>query len=242
MENKLRTGLPYDFTLMDLIRNEGAVVDMNNVNFPNVPEDNQINVSFIFLRNTDYPVEYDFSECSYEKKTIYLLNYITSAVEYKIDVLIQTWLAACCYSLGIILEDKGIFDESELKHFVEDNISFIGEIIQFLISLPLYAITRYEYDNKKIIIDDDLVVSDTTIFNENINYFLYNNAINIIMSIETIFKPIFYTNYFTDTNNKLFTALQELPYTAMLVAMTEKSPVEWKGFMDAYNEFIEPRN
>lgn len=236
MENKI-TGLPYNIEDMDNIRNNGAIVDMNDLHFPNIENDMLVKVSFIFLRNTDYPVTYDFSKCSFKLKSQYLLTYLTESVEYKLDDLVQTWLAVLCYSLGIVLEDKGIFNEEELKLFVEENLEFIGNLIQFYISLPVYALSRYEYDNKKIDISE-IPSTDYDNFNDNIIHLMYNPAMNIILNTETVFESLNYTKYFTETNDKLFDALQEYPYMALLVAMTDKSPDEWKNFLKDYNEFI----
>ena len=209
MENKIMTGLPYDMSLMNDIRDNGAIVNMNDLHFPNV--DNQINVAMIFLRNTDFNVELDFSQCSYEMKSQYLLSYLTDAVEYKIDSLIQSWLASVCVSLGIVLKDKGIFNEDELLKFTKDNIELVGQLLQFLISLPVYAVVRFKYENIKFNCKD----------------------------IPTVFEPMNYIHYFTDNNNKLFAALQEHPYLAMLVAMVEKDPSEWSKFLNDYNTIIQ---
>lgn len=232
---KMITGLPYDINDMNTIRNKGAIADMNNINFPNIPEDKQINVAYIFLRNTDYPVTYDFSKCSFEKKSKFLNEYITTSVGYKLDELIQTWMAACCFSLGIVLEDTGIFNKDELKEFVECNLEIIGEIIKFLISLPVYALYRFEVNGKKMDISD-IPTTDVSIFNENIYLFLYHPAINIIITSDTIFEPTFYTHYFTNENNKLFDSLQGLPYMPILYGLSEKKPEEWKEFLNVYSD------
>lgn len=236
MENKIMTGLPYDMSLMNDIRDNGAIVNMNDLHFPNV--DNQINVAMIFLRNTDFNVELDFSQCSYEMKSQYLLSYLTDAVEYKVDSLIQSWLASVCASLGIVLKDKGIFNEDELLKFTKDNIELVGQLLQFLISLPVYAVVRFKYENIEFNCKD-IPINDSKLFNDNINYLLYNPAINIILNTETVFEPMNYIHYFTDNNNKLFAALQEHPYLAMLVAMVEKDPSEWSKFLNDYNTIIQ---
>lgn len=237
MENKIVTGLPYDFSNMDLIRNEGAIVNMNSIAFPNVPEDGQVNVSFIFLRNTDYPVTYDFSQCSYELKSKYLIEYLTSAVEYKIDDLIQTWSAILCSSIGILLEDTGILTVDELQLFTKENIELIGQLLHLIISMPVYIVSRFKYNDCSINIDD-IPVNDSKIFNDNINYILLHPAINILLEDDTVFEPENYIQYFTNTNDKLFSALQGHPYMAMLIAMVEKSPEEWKDFFNDYKSIF----
>lgn len=241
MENKIKTGLPYNMVDMDNIRLNGAIVDMNNIQFPNIDDDMMIKVTFIFLRNTDYPVEYDFSKCSFETKSKYMLSYITDAVEYRFDELIQSWLAVLCFSLGIILEDKGIFTEDELKNFVENNLDIIKELINLYISLPVYALLRYEFNGEKIDISD-IPINDCKIFNDNIIHLMYNPAMNIVLESETIFEQMNYINYFTETNDKLFSALQEYPYMAMLVSMTDKNPEEWDKFLKDYNDIIREFN
>lgn len=237
MENKIITGLPYDFNSMDLIRNEGAIVDMNSIDFPNVFDENQINVAFIFLRNTDYPVTYDFSQCSYDIKSKYLINYLTSSVEYNIDILVDTWLAILCSSIGILLENTGILTTEELNKFVQENLDLIGQLLHLIISMPVYIISRFKYENCTINIDD-IPVNESKIFNDNINYLLMNPAINILLQADTIFEPENFVKYFTNTNDKLFSVLQEQPYMAMLIGMVEKSPEEWEKFFNDYKSII----
>lgn len=233
MEN--RTGLPYDLSQMDLIRNNGAIVDMNNINFPNV--DNQVNVAFIFLRNTDYNVTLDFSNCSYDLKKDYLLKYLTESVEYKINSLINTWMAILCSSIGILLEDTGILTKEELQKFVDENIEIIGELLHLIISVPVYIVSRFNYQGTTIS-TGDIKTNDSKLFNDNINYLFLHPAINIILETDTIFEPENYVKYFTNTNDKLFSALQGLPYMAMLVGMVEKTPEEWENFLNEYKSVI----
>ena len=241
MENKIQTGLPYNMDMMDEIRLNGAIVDMNDIHFPNIEEDMMTKVSFIFLRNTDYPVIYDFSKCSYEKKSKYLISYLTDAVYYQFDELVQTWLAILCFSLGIVLENKGIFNEEELKCFVEEHLDFVGELLHLLISLPVYAVSRFENNGEKIDVSD-IDINECKLFNDNIVHLLYNSALNIILESDTIFEPMNYIHYFTETNDKLFDALQELPYMALLVGLTEKTPSEWEDFLKDYNDVIREFN
>ena len=241
MENKIRTILPYNMDIMDEIRTNGAIVDMSQLRFPNVDDEMMIKVVFIFLRNTDYPVDYDFSNCSFEMKTKYLMTYLTDAVDYKMDILVQSWMAILCYSLGIVLEDKGILNQNEIKQFIEENLDFIGELIHFFTSLPVYALSRYEFNNEKIVISD-IPTNTYNKFNDNIIHLMYNNAMNIVLESETDFEPMNYTHYFTETNDKLFAALQEYPYMAILVGLTDKEPSEWDNFLKEYNDFIGTSN
>lgn len=63
----IRTGLPYDFDLMETIEKEGAVVDVSQVSYPNSEDIER--TTLIYLRNTNYDnIILDFSKVDYKTK------------------------------------------------------------------------------------------------------------------------------------------------------------------------------
>ena len=79
----LRTKIPYQIERIEEIRECGAVVDVSNPIFPGIEQDKQLRTTLVFLRNTGFDVELDFSGCSYEEKRDYLLLYLKDKIDVK---------------------------------------------------------------------------------------------------------------------------------------------------------------
>ena len=82
-------GLPIQ---VDYLTNSDIVIDMNNLTFP-VDESAQERSALLFIRNTNLTATFDFSNCSYERKEIFLMSYMTGTIQVYIPELIHTWVS-----------------------------------------------------------------------------------------------------------------------------------------------------
>ena len=53
---------------MNEIKEKGAIVDMSNINYPGINSEDNVRISYIYLRNTNFDVDLDFSKCEYSFK------------------------------------------------------------------------------------------------------------------------------------------------------------------------------
>ena len=66
---QIYTGLPYDFSQMTLIAENGAIIDLSNINYPGITQEENIRTTYIYLRNTGYEnIDLDFSKNDFDFK------------------------------------------------------------------------------------------------------------------------------------------------------------------------------
>ena len=64
---------------VDYLNDEQLVVDMNDLKFP-VDSSMQERSALLFIRNTNLKGSFDFSGCSYERKELFLMLYMTEEI------------------------------------------------------------------------------------------------------------------------------------------------------------------
>ena len=209
----LRTRIPYDIEKIEEIREHGATVDVSSPSFPGIAEDKQHRTTLVFLRNTGFDVELDFSGCSYEEKRTYLLLYLQEKIEVKYKEFSDTWVKIIMEVLGLESDRKSILSEEELKKFMKENSNYINHVVNFIYSLTLYAMDRYSLNSAAYNMHE-FKQTDADDISTNICFILEAPETIMVYSMED--EPMFYTKIFTMENNQLFDALQKLPFMSLL--------------------------
>ena len=209
----LRTKIPYQIEKIEEIRERGAIVDVSNPMFPGIEKDRQLRTTLVFLRNTGFEVELDFTLCTYEEKRDYLLLYLKEKIDVKYKEFSGTWVKIIMGAIGIENDRPSILTEDEVARFLEENKEYISKVINFIYSLTLYAMDRYSLSNHAYDMKS-FNTTDADDIGSNICYILEAPEIIMVYSIED--EPIFYTKLFTIENNKLFDVVQRLPFMSLL--------------------------
>lgn len=232
------TGLPYDINLMiERIQNEGAIVDVSQINFPNTTSiDQQVRTTLIYLRNTNFPnTTLDFSRVPQDQFQYWLKGYITSDITFSVPELNEMWL----YVLGYYLSGTNYCDyitNETLDQFIEENQQLIDQLIDFYNSLLLYVLKRLTDEN--VIDFSDVKHQSEVLFSANAyNLLQLDNFSDLTDIIER--EPVFFDNLFTETNNELFELIGEhTPYTALLYGMVEDTET-FKHLADDIEHVVE---
>lgn len=227
----IHTGLPYDMDILGNIDNEGAVVDMSNLNYPGIQKEDNVRVSYIYLRNTAFNnVTLDFSQTTYEFKRDFLLFYINGDIFYEIESCTNTWIKI----LGLYNQQDfpidTIFTQDELYQFIRENLTEIAKLNNIIASLPVYLFLRLNIEDPENFNFNDIETDDTTTCNDNITFIIKNQFFNFLYESLNVDTPKIYSNLFTETNNLLFeTIMQYTPFGILLYGMNQP---DWSKFVD----------
>jgi hypothetical protein len=227
----IHTGLPYDMDILGNIDNEGAIVDMSNLNYPGIQKEDNVRVSYIYLRNTAFNnVTLDFSQTSYEFKRDFLLFYINGDIFYEIESCTNTWIKI----LGLYNQQDfpidTILTQDELYQFIKENITEIAKLNNIIASLPIYLFLRLNIEDPENFNFNDIETDDTTTCNDNITFIIKNQFFNFLYESLNADTPKIYSNLFTETNNLLFeTIMQYTPFGILLYGMNQP---DWSKFVD----------
>lgn len=232
------TGLPYDINLMiERIQNEGAIVDVSQINFPNATSiDQQVRTTLIYLRNTNFPnTTLDFSHVPQDQFQYWLKGYITSDITFSVPELNEMWL----YVLGYYLSGTNYSDyitNETLDQFIKENQQLVDQLIDFYNSLLLYVLKRLTDEN--VIDFSDVKHQSEVLFSANAYNLLHlSNFSDLTDSIER--EPVFFDSLFTETNNDLFEMIGEYtPYAALLYGMVEDTET-FKQLADDIEHIVE---
>ena len=119
------------FMILDTEDQSQYSVDVSKIDFGE-DEDN-IESSFVYMRNLQITMPLDFSNISYEEKSKWLLKYLTLGSFFiNISILSETWLTI------LANDDMNIqcfFSDNEILKFRDENKELIDDIITFLVSL-----------------------------------------------------------------------------------------------------------
>lgn len=218
----LRTGLPYDFEKMNEIEENGAVVDMHDLQFP---ASNQIRTAFIFLRNTGYKnIKHDFSNCSEQEKAEYLRQYLTTDIEVSIPELLNG-LKDVAYKLlhkkhqNIFFKDESFSEDKELMEAVMEAVLIVK-------ASPLFLINKLRKD-----VNMDYPKTKTAFVGKNVPYlFTMTDIDEFYEECDSAALPLlFYEDIFTMENNELFSAINNSAafYPFILWAL-EKGAIQYE--------------
>lgn len=228
----IKTKLPYRLEDMSTISEEGAIVDMSSPDFPGISEEKQIYTSLIFLRNTDFEVSLDFSNCTYREKARYLLTYMKDGIKCKHKEFSDAWIEILLYASEISFESQSFMSHEEIDRFISDNRDYINEILKFIASIPLYAMNRFSLNGVAYNTDDFTKTDNTDISNNIIHLFTYSAFMDIFECTSQKYEPVFYEKIFTMDNNELFFKMLDLPFMKMLLGLAKFSEAEIAEFMN----------
>lgn len=234
----LKTGLPYNMDNMNYIKENGAIVDMSNINFPGIDKKNNAKTSFIFLRNTGFNVILDYSSCTYEEKENFIISYITETIKCDRPELVSTYTKILNKLVGIHVDIECILSDEEIDKFIKNNNEFIVELIRFVKSLPLFALKCFAL-NDMIYSLDDFETTDAEPFSDNIYSIINNDTILSFFDGESSnIEPKIYNKLFNYENtNLLETVILKLPFFGLLYGLSTKNNSNWEKIIEEINNF-----
>ena len=230
--------LPYPSDKLEYIQKNGATVDMSALNFPGIPKEKQIRVALVYLRNTDFNnIILDFSGCSYEEKSKYLLLYLTDNIECKNVLLAQSWSKILNYCTGLNTEVPCILSDVEIETFINENLQVLKEALELLISLPVFLIKRYKNKENKTLNLDSLEKTSEKPIGVNLIHLLNIPGISLIYTKEYELSPKNYTEIFTIDNEALFNKLLETDFGILFLCLTTSKVDEIKELINNLSAF-----
>lgn len=231
----IRTGLPYDFDLMETIEKEGAVVDVSQVSYPNSEDIER--TTLIYLRNTNYDnIVLDFSKVDYKTKEKYLIEYLTGDIEHPVKQLTESWFSLFMHYKQIPLKIDSILDSVEEMAFFKENGDLIKELDIFAYSLLLYPISRL--DTLDFEFDFSNIENSDFVFNLNVCELISHPCWNLVYEKEPFYGPKFYKKMFTEDNNYLFeTVMKFTPFSVLLYGMNDRE--QWQEFVKLIKQYME---
>ena len=208
------------FMILDDIDHSKYLVDVSKIDFGE-DEDN-IESSFIYMRNLQLNMPLDFSKVSYDDKAKWILQYLNLG-NYCINIptLSETILT-------ILADDdlqlQCIFSADEIKKFRNEYKNIVDELLTFIVSLDeiifLLVVNKenehLDYNPNDFNIIDTIPEYFNTIikiinlypqyidgiklfYTEKYNHFLYKHALDFVTS-----------------NNELYSSILQLPSTKLL--------------------------
>lgn len=234
--------LPIDLNVIDSINKEEAVIDMSDLKFP-CDESKQVRSSFIFIRNTDLDMNFDFEKCSYEMKEEYLLFYFKGNINVNIPVLSTTWLEILFheYTGGITLQS--ILNNEEIEKFINRNGNYVNEIHRFIVSIPISAINFYLGYNmvESDISMDEFPQSDFDELNlDNFIHLVDYSDFMLLITPRPGIEPTFYTKYFNRGENDPYKQIliSKLPFLNMINMMINPKESVNDTFVNKTDELL----
>lgn len=221
-----RTGLPYDMGEMDEIKNNGAIVDMSDINFPGIPTEKIQRTTFIFFRNTGFDVKLDFSKCSYKDKEAFLLAYLNENIDVKQSEFATSYTKILNYAAGNNINTDCILTDQEIVEFIKSNSELVTTLLQFSISLPVFAMFYFSL-NAEVYDLSDFKKTDNTI-NDNFLHVITTEGFISLLDNEVNVEPLFYNKLFTFENEKLLAAVQTLPFFSILYGLCMEESEMWE--------------
>ena len=223
----IHTGLPYDIKEMETIAEEGAIVDMNQLNFPGIEGlKENIDTSFIFLRNTGFPVTLDYTKCDYEKKEQYLLSYLQTNIENDQDILDTTWLAICSRYVHMKNNFESILSDKECDDFIVAHKTFVHDITRYTKSIPVFALYMVSLDNKEISLADIERIKEAPA-GKNVNNLFFADRLGSLAAHEDNVAPAMYEDVFRKDNYELTDRISSSYLFTVLNGFGIGKPEDW---------------
>lgn len=241
----IKTGLPYKIEEMDKINEVGAHIDMSNIDFPGVSDDEIYKITFIYLRNTGFTNIYlDFSKCDYERKSKFLKTYLENEIELDQFELINSYIVILNRMQNNDITDIDcILNSEEINKFIDEYKDTLNDILNLIMSLPIFALFYFSLNNKAYTLDD--IEKET--FNEKLNinniYYLIEKPEIMTLYLEkNMISPKFYENLFKIENIRLFKIVEKLPFFPILnILSTVKSDI-WDDLENDFDYMEKNRN
>ena len=224
----IRTGLPYDMSKLDEIRENETVVDMSNLAFPNIEPGQQKRVSFVFLRNTGFDVKLDFENCSYEDKEAFLVLYLTDSVDMKYKELADSYVKILNAFVGNEVDAPCILSDSEVALFIKRNEALVQKAVRLAQSLPVFAMFYFVL-NEQAYSTDMFDKSDDQTIKKNFYHIIAADGFVYLYDAPAVEGPVFFTEHFAVDNQELLEAMHKLPFFEILHGLSCLRQDEWEG-------------
>lgn len=206
----IRTGLPYNIEQLTEIQQNGAIIQMDQLDFTKYTMDDPILVALVYLRNTAFEkITLETSQMPYRDKERFLQYYLTKDLVFKQKNIIASILSIIDVYLGQDIVENSIFTHDECETFIANNSTLILELLSIIKSLPLFIIDRCSCLQNRLVFD----------LPQHESKFEFKNLCNIVSEIDfedvlsrltNVPIPIcFYTNIFKIESDELFKLVSE---------------------------------
>ena len=203
---KIKTKIPFDITQLQTIQQNGAIVNISDINFQHINSDKQIDTALIYIQNTKTDITFIFNQNSFLQKEQFLIKYITLNYIINSKQFTDTWLTILFH-----LENKNIsFKQNILTHnqillFLNKNKSLCQSLLNVILSFPYFYIKVMQ---KQKCVYNLPQKDEYTFFNNNIiNFLKYQQIIDLFNVNLELYKPKDYTKIFNNYNIDLFNAI-----------------------------------
>ena len=231
----IKTGLPYNMGDMDEIKNHGAIVDMSDIQFPNITADKKQRTTFIFLRNTGFDVSLDFSNCSFEDKEAFLIRYLSESIEVKQEEFPLSYIKILNRISGNDIEIPCILNDDEIVKFIENNNDLLINIFRLVKSLPLFAMHCFTLNGTAYDMDE-FEKTDDVPFNDNIYNIISNQLVLTLFDNDLDIPPVFYNKLFTFENKRMIQVIDtQLPFFSILFGLSTTDKKDWETIIEKSN-------
>lgn len=223
---------------MQEIKEKGAIVNMKNSQFP--IEADVILTSLIYLRNTNFKVALDFTDVSLEHRIKYLKLYLSEDLNLNNCEFSQSWIKILNYLVGFNIDIPCILTEEEIQEFIKNDSEYLGTILQFIISIPLFCMLRFKankVEENSIFTFEEFTKTDKVPVSTNIEHILKYPELLNIFSHQYHIQPLFYTKVFTVENDDLFRAVQNLPFFNVLFGLNSPD-LNWADIGIGFDELL----
>lgn len=193
--------------------------------------DENINTSFIYLRNIDYTGILDFSNYTYEQKEYVILKYFYRDIqELTLKQLDDTIMCFFCNSQIIQLYGiKSIFSDEEATIFISKHKLLLQEIESFLLSIPIYILslgkeqTDQRYDYSKVKHTANKIKTYQAILSLIKNS--YFNIMLLTLSLDVKFngEKLFYDAYFSYDNQVLADLVSQTTFSKLYAKVNQEN-------------------
>lgn len=227
----MNKGLPYKIEEMNTIKENGAIIDMNDIHFPSIDEKDNPRVSLIYLRNTDFNnVKLDFNNCDYEFKAECLKYFMTGDIIYNIIEYQSTWQRIltnyCCVDVDIL----SILSPEEIQRFIKENEELVSQVYSFIFSLSYIAMLRLDTEENAIDFSD-VKHCNKALFNKNAYSLIVQEFMEFMYAYCYISSSLWFDEHFVIDNEELFKlVVTETPLPTLMYGITK--PDEWAQFID----------
>lgn len=214
-----------------------AEIDMSVLNFPTSKE-LQKKSSFIFIRNTEISAKFNFSGCSFEDKSEFLILFLKTNIRVRIHELIKTWIKIIAWGYTSVPVES-ILSDDEIDRFCRENERFVAEIRKLTASIPVVSMMHFS-KGSGIQFGDDLPI-DTFDEISMSNYFqltdyeTFREIVNMLDGVEAAYFPA----YFGEDKSNFFDLIKRFPYLGILNILTSDDKSVLDDFIARVNKYMD---
>lgn len=201
---KIKTSLPFDISQLQIIQQNGAIVNASDIKFQHLPDEKQIQTALIYIQNTNVDIEFIFNQSTYLIKQQFLIKYLTKKYICNIQQFVETWITILFnYQNKKIFLQKNILSQQEITLFIQKNQQICKQLLQVILSLPQFYISSLN-----ALIDSSIEKNTEIYFNNNIINLIKYNCILQLYDIDfTKYQYYNYTKIFYPSNFNLHSAI-----------------------------------